>query len=160
MAIHLARRSGAKPETSVEIPHRQLDQNAPVELQERLWDRMRGLPGVETGQSLISVPGARAIFACDDGVASVCPDCVMKGLEFAHIHPAQDGSLHACLPEHARVEAIEKGWAEPHPWVALGRIAASNVMLYGPRDEAELEVVWSLVRASHEYATGLPELVG
>lgn len=154
MTISLAARRGEKPSTSSSIPHCQLDQNAPIELQERLWEKMRGLPGIRTGQSRISVPGARATFICDDGAVAECPDCVMIGSEFAHIHPASDGSLHVCLPEPARSEAVARGWAEPHILVASGKAPKSVVMIYGPRDEAELETVWSLVRISHQYASG------
>ena len=107
-------RAGSKPATSNVIPHRQLDQIAPEALQEALWQRMRALPQIETGDSLISVPGARAIFitgACANHADGGC----MIDREFAHIHPAEDGSLHLTLPAQIRDDAIAKGWAEPHP---------------------------------------------
>ena len=37
---------------------------------------------------------------------------------------------------------------------AMGLIPPTAMMVYGPRDEAELEVVWDLLRASHAFATG------
>lgn len=153
MQTPLPARSGHRPATTTTNPHRQLDQNAPTPLQEALWARMAALPGVLTGPSLVSVLGARALFAGDGIAASDC-NCVMKGSEFAHLHPPGDGSLHVALPEAARTEALAKGWAEPHPLAALGVVPKSIVMLFGPRDEDELDIVWSLVCASYAYATG------
>lgn len=49
-------------------------------------------------------------------------------------------------------EAVEAGWAEPHPVALRGLIPPTAVMLYAPRDEAELDVIEGLVRASHAFA--------
>lgn len=148
----LPQRRGLRPETTDINPHRQLTQNAPAELQDALWDRMTCLPATETGPSLVSVPGARAIFVCSycaGGPASA----FMKSREFAHIHPVDDGSLHVTLPDKVRDEALNKGWAEPHPLIARGIVPRSVVMLYGPRDPDEVEVVWTLVQESHRFAS-------
>ncbi|MEA2245744.1 MAG: hypothetical protein QOH46_273 [Solirubrobacteraceae bacterium] len=72
--------------------------------------------------------------------------------EFAHLHPAPDYSLHAMLPPQLVAEAIEAGWAEPHPVARMGLIPATAVMLYAPRNHAELDVVEQLVRSSHAFA--------
>ena len=152
MTGELRQRKGDRPATTPTNPHSQLDQNAPEGLQEILWLRMAGLRGVETGHSLVSVPGARAIFVGD--AEPCCMHCCMEGREFAHIHPREDGSLHVVLPARLRAEAFEKSWAEPHPLVKRGLVPECVVMLYGPRDREELETVWSLVLASHDYATG------
>jgi phospholipase/carboxylesterase len=76
----------------------------------------------------------------------------MIGREFAHIHPLPEGSMHLALPPHLVEDAIAKGWAEQHPVARMGMIPRTIVMLYGPRDGEELEIVWSLVQASHEFA--------
>jgi len=149
----LPERRGPRPATTPINPHRQLEQNAPSTLQEALWDRMRQLAGVETGASLVSVPGARAIFIgkhCCNDADGAC----MIDRAFAHIHPLDDGSLHVTLPDDVRDAAIARGWAEPHPLIAQGRVPATVVMIYGPRDAEELETVWSLIVASHAFATG------
>ncbi|GAA1149046.1 luciferase family protein [Nocardioides aquiterrae] len=73
----------------------------------------------------------------------------LVGSEFAHLHPTPDLSLHAALPRDLMVEAIEAGWAEPHPIARLGLIPDTIVMLYAPRDENELDVVADLVTATH-----------
>ncbi len=70
------------------------------------------------------------------------------------MHPAPDQSLHVTLPERRAREAIEAGWAEHHPLVAEGRLPPTHVMVYAPRDDAELEVVYGLVRESYQFARG------
>jgi hypothetical protein len=78
----------------------------------------------------------------------------MIGLEFVHLHGAGDGSLHAILPHEIAGEAIEKRWAELHPLARRRALPAAIVMIYGPRDPAELEIVWRLVEASYAFARG------
>lgn len=143
-------RSGSRPRTTPTNPHTQLDQNAPADLQEKIFEFARSLSGVATGPSAISVPGARAF--CLPGCGEATGDRFMIECEFAHIHPPQDGSLHLTLPPAIVEPVIENGWAERHPLAGRYGLAANIVMVYGPRDEAELEVVKDLVRASHGWA--------
>src|SRR5258708_8989457 len=96
----LPRRSGDRPETHHQMPHQQVSQNAPAELQEALFERIAGLPGVVVGGSHVSVPGARA-FHLDPASAGPDSDAFMVGTEFAHLHPAYAGSLHVVLPQAA-----------------------------------------------------------
>jgi len=72
--------------------------------------------------------------------------------EFAHLHPDYDGSLHMTLPPGIVDQVIDNGWAERHPLAGKFGLPDHIVMVYGPRDEAELEVVVALVRASHAHA--------
>jgi hypothetical protein len=58
-------RRGPRPATTPVNPHSQLDQNAPIELQDRLRDHALSLPGVRGGRSNVSVPGAVAFFLDD-----------------------------------------------------------------------------------------------
>ena len=57
------------------------------------------------------------------------------------------------LPTDTVAEAVETGWAESHPVALRGLIPQTAVMLYAPRDEAEMEVIERLVRASHAFAS-------
>lgn len=149
----LPARSGERPQARPATPHQQLSQNAPPELQEVLWQRMTTLEHVSAGPSGISLPDTRALHL--DAPAADGPDeAFLVGHEFAHLHGAADGSLHATLPLPVAAAAIEKGWAEAHPVVAMGLAPHTLVMLYGPRDEAELEIVWQLVRVSYGFARG------
>ena len=56
------------------------------------------------------------------------------------------------LPLETAREAIDAGWAELHPVALSGQIPQTAVMLYAPRDEDELDVIETLVRASHAFA--------
>jgi hypothetical protein len=69
--------------------------------------------------------------------------------EFAHLHPPSDGSLHMSLPREIVDTVITNGWAEYHPLAGKHGLPKNIVMVYGPRDEAELKIVATLVRASH-----------
>lgn len=147
-------RPGALPQTNPAMPHTQLTQLAPVELQEALFERCARLPGVLVGRSHVSVPGARA-FHLDEVHAGGSREAFMAGTEFAHLHPPYDGSLHLVLPEAQARQVIAHGWGEFHPLVEQGVMPPINLMVYGPRDEDELETIWQIVQASHANATGV-----
>jgi phospholipase/carboxylesterase len=152
--LYLTRaRPGARPQTTPTNPHTQLTQNAPTELQERLFAYAAALPGVSVGPSGVSVAGARAFHLPIS--AREERDAFMVGREFAHLHPPHDGSLHLVLPPTDVDEVIENGWAERHPLAGRFGMPENIVMVYGPRDEDELHVVEELVLASHAFAGGL-----
>lgn len=152
MSSSLPARTGDRPRTTPTNPHTQLDQQpTDLGLVEELARRVFALPGVVEEPSRISVPGARAlVLAPDEPVGP--PEAFLIDREFAHLHPAPDHSLHAMLPTETVAEAVAAGWAEPHPVALRGLIPPTAVMLYAPRDQAELDVVEGLVRASHAFA--------
>ena len=135
-----------RPTPARHLAHQQLTQNAPPELQETLFERARALPGVQVGPSLVSVPGARAFFL-EEQMAQGPASAFQRGREFAHLHPAYDGSLHLTLPPAAVQVVLDKGWGESHP-------ISGTPMIYGPRDAQELEVVWHLLLLSYRFARG------
>lgn len=135
------------------MPHQQLDQTAPASLQEALWRRMTNLDGVRAGSSGVSLPQTRALHL-DPQVAHGPSDAYMVGTEFAHLHGEGDGSLHLMLPQQTAALAIARGWAEPHPLALRGIAPQTLVMVYGPRNDSELETIWRLIEASYEFARG------
>jgi hypothetical protein len=145
-------RIGPRPQTTPTNPHTQLDQQ-PGEpgVIDELARRVFALPGVVEHPSRISVPGARALTLADAEPTGP-PEAFLIGREFAHLHPAPDRSLHAMLPPELAAAAVQAGWAETHPVARMGLIPPTAVMLYAPRDDAELAVVEALVRASHAFA--------
>ena len=148
----LPARVGDRPHTTTTNPHTQLDQQPPdLRWIEELAQRVFALPGVVENPSRISVPGARALVLAP-GEPAGPPEAFLIGREFAHLHPAPDHSLHAMLPSETVTEAVAAGWAEPHPLALRGLIPPTAVMLYAPRDEAELDVIERLVRDSHAFA--------
>lgn len=142
----LAQRSGRRPVVVGPRPHGQRSQNAPPQLQQAIYERALALPWVRPGPSGVSVPGARA-FLLDDQAPTGPPEAFQTGREFAHLHPPQDGSLHMTLPRALRDLVFARGWGEPHP-------LSGTPLIFGPRDEAELEVVWQLLVGSCRFATG------
>lgn len=147
-------RAGPRPRISVMIPQQQISDNAPPELQEKLFARLSALADVGTGQSAISVPGARGFILA--GARAGGPEeafLVPQVREFAHLHPGHDGSLHVALPVGLAADAIGHGWAVAHPLAGI-RLTPGMVLVYGPRDERELDVVAAIVSTSHVWATG------
>jgi luciferase-like monooxygenase len=148
----LPQRRGVRPTTTSSFPHSQLDQQPDdPRVHDDLIRRAFALDGVLERESLISVPGARALFLDDDVPAG--PDAAfMRGREFAHFHPAPDWSLHVALPDATADLAIECGWAELHLIARTEQLPGSVVMVYAPRDSAEAETVLTLLRAARNFA--------
>jgi phospholipase/carboxylesterase len=147
-------RHGELPEVSVTTPQQQQSQNAPPELQEALFSRIMQVEGVLTAPSAISVPGARAFVLSPGDARGPREAFIVADLgEFAHLHPEYDGSLHLVLPITLARDVMVKGWGMAHPLAGL-RLSPGMVMIFGPRDVAELAVVTAIVSASHAYASG------
>jgi len=145
-------RADPRPAVSWTIPQQQESGNAPAHLQEQLFEEIRTLSGVDVGPSRISVPGARG-FTLRDGSDDERAYLVPQVGEFAHLHPAYDGSLHLVLPPDLAADISTKGWGRPHMWAGT-RLSPGFMMVYGPRDENELVTVRGIVAASHAYAAG------
>jgi len=147
----LPHRPGVRPEVTWSIPQSQQTDNAPAALQEQLFTRLSALPQVSSGPSRISVPGARGL-TLPDGTGPDEAYLVPEVREFAHLHPTHDGSLHLALPTAQAADLVAKGWGTPHPW-AGSRLTPGFTMVFGPRDETELDIVTGIVTASHAYAS-------
>lgn len=143
-------RAGERPRTTPTNPHTQLTQNAPRALQERVFDFARALADVVVGPSHVSVPGTRAFHL--NGRVNNDRTAVLMEREFAHLHPASDGSLHLMVAPGEVEQVIANGWAERHPLAGRYGLPNNIVMVYGPRDEGELAVVCALVGAAHARA--------
>jgi phospholipase/carboxylesterase len=149
----LPKRTGARPSVSSTIPQEQHTDNAPAELQERLYARIAALPGVTSRQSAISVPGARGFMLDPPRLGPDDAFLVPAAGEFAHLHPGYDGSLHVALPPALATDLIAKGWGVAHPLAGV-RLTPGMVMLFGPRDAGELAVTGGVVATSHAWAAG------
>ena len=86
--------------------------------------------------------------------------------EIGHVHP--DISVHLYVsPADARV-LIDKRWAERHRlarkipffpgFQRVTHLASSYLMIYGPRDEAEMEVLAVVLRNSIRFMTGVEHI--
>ncbi len=151
--ISLPQRRGERPQTHYGLPHEQLSQNPSPEIYARLKGQAFGFEFVERRPSIVSVPGAEALWLTDEG-GHGCAEAFLAGNEFAHVHPPYDGSMHMRLPEDQVRELLERGWGEHHPLVPAGRMAPTSVMVFGPRDDGELGVIMDLIEASYTFARG------
>jgi hypothetical protein len=149
------RRAGPKPLTTRHEPHQQVTQHGRPELWDEMVARSAALPDVTVKDSLVSVPGAQGLFL-DESVPKGPEDAFHIDREFAHIHTRPDGSLHLQLPLDLAALAMGAGWAEPHTYVFRGLSQPNSIMLFAPRTDEELEVVWMLVEESYRYARGEP----
>ena len=147
----LPQRSGPSPRTTGSVPHTQIDVDPVPEVHDELFRRTFALPDVENRPTIVSLPGARGVWI-NDGVSLAHPEGIVAGREFAHIHP--DGSLHTPLPYKRAIEAVDRGWAERHPWADQREGWEGLVMLYTPRSLEELDVVFQLIVESYNFVTG------
>lgn len=145
-------RRGPPPRVHQGMPHTQIGVSPVPEVNADLHRRAFALPGVSARPTIVSVPGAVALWL-DESMALAHPEVIVAGREYAHIHP--DGSLHLPLPAEQAHRAIAAGWAEPHP---IARMLGQDglVLVYTPRDFDELETVWGLVLDSYCHVTGRP----
>lgn len=152
-SLSIPDREGTRPETLGNLPHSQLSQHGPDDVVQKLHDWCFALPNIVNAPSGISVPGSRAL-VLRDGVACN-PSAFMVGREFAHIHPKPDnGSMHLMLPAEVVPSVITAGWGEDHYLVTQGHLPTGLIMVYSPRDEAELVTIEKIVARSYEFATG------
>jgi len=153
MSFELPMRAGPRPDTTDCAPHEQVSQNSPAVIHTLFKRRAFELAFVERRPSAISVPGAEALVLPHDHACGP-REAFMIGREFAHVHPAYDGSSHLMLPLPVVEELIAKGWGEPHPMARLGHIPATAVMAFAPRDAAEVDVMLRLLSTSWDFARG------
>ena len=147
----LPRRAGPRTQTSGTVPHVQIGVEFVPEVNDELHRRAFALPDVENRPTIVSLPGAEGMWI-SDGVSIAYPEVIVNGREFAHIHP--DGSLHAPLPYERALEAVEKGWAERHPWADQRNGWDGFVMLFTPQSMDELDVTFQLIVESYNHVTG------
>lgn len=148
----IPQRAGPRPPTMRGMPHTQIGVQPVPEVHAELFRRCFSLPGVVNRPTVVSIPGARALWL-DESVTDIRPGIIVAGREFTHIHP--DGSMHLGLPPERARAAIEAGWAEPHP-IAHQMGIEGMVLVYTPRTFDELEVLWGLVLDAYCYVTGRP----
>lgn len=149
--LTLPTRESPIPATTRGVPHVQIGVTPVPALSTELLRRVAGIPGVDIRNTVISLPGAKG-FWLDQAVSIARPEVIVGGREFAHLHP--DGSLHAALSPDLAVQAVQAGWATPHPWAQQRPGWGGFVMLYTPGSQAELEVVLQLIQASYDFVTG------
>lgn len=152
---HLPKRAGSRPTTTNHAPHSQTNQLPDMPTRQRLShiliDALSTLPDVTKGGSR-RAPYGSVGFYVDSCAAKNNERCFLLGHEFAHVHLLDDGSLHAILAEPLRTQAIDAGWAEPHPFAGQPTVSPDTVMIYTPRSEEEAEIIIALTQQSWKNA--------
>jgi Family of unknown function (DUF5519) len=150
VTLELTRRRRGRPATHYAMPHQQLDQTPSPEIYAKLLERLVAVPETTNGPSLVSVPGAHALFLASSGPCN--EQAFLRGREFAHLHPSHDGSLHVVLSPDDCSAVVAAEWGELHPLAASGQAPPGLTMVYAPGDEAEIEIVLAIVSASLRFA--------
>lgn len=149
--LSLPVRPGPEPIVTSGVPHIQLDQTSSVEIHDELAMWAFSLPTVVERPTAASLPGARALTLADEVIAN--DEAMIVGREFAHIHADPGaGSLHLRLPLDVAGEAIGAGWGVWHPFSLDGSMPGL-IMVYAPRDAADLEAIKLIIHASIAHAT-------
>ena len=151
--LALPARVGARPRTRLALPHMQLDQWPPADIAQQLVDLALTLPGIRAKQSRMACASSLALCLNDD-FAHGPPEAFIDNHEFCLLHSLPQASAHLTLPREIRDRAIQLGWAEQHPGVRAGIMPQTLVMLYAPRDAAELRIAFHLIRTSCRFAKG------
>ncbi len=152
----LPRRQGNKPKIApFAIPHRQVDQHNDTLVrnrQKKIFDNQVSDKNFNLVYKMSYLerhsPG---IFLNDSsaGNQTVLP---VSHAEIGHIHPS-DGSMHIILSPSDTKEVIEKGWGELHGLAGQDRVAKTYLMIYSPRNEAELDITQNILLAAVKYAS-------
>jgi len=110
------------------------------------------LGGVFEGHSQVSPASSRAVFLVDQ-LSELAPETSLapgRRLEPVHLHGVHDTSIHLCLPAERGRELTDLGWAEPHQYEEFG----TEFLIYGPRDDSELDLVLAIIAESLSFARG------
>lgn len=149
LADPLPVRPGPRPRVAhYPIPHRQLDQFPDPEFAPTLTiaSYVASRPTLTVRQSHFEKHNDAAF------AVPVHADGRVSGGEIGHIHA--DGSLHVVLAPADAAQAIEHRWGQAHPAEGrAGGLPPSYVLLYAPRDPAEVAVVEQLLDAAATHMT-------
>lgn len=149
-------RTGPQPETPSDIPHQQHNQNAPVDMQEALKAAMDDLEGVRLEPTPFSFTGSMGWRLAENLALGTAGAFIRESREFGHQHVPEDGSMHLLLPNESATIALDKGWGVIHPLTeSISDENSEYVMIYGPRDEDELQTVWIIAQISYYQARGV-----
>ncbi len=152
-AIQLPMREGIRPQTSIAPPHHQIDQNSPPPIYDKLKNQIFSLPHITKQASLVSAPGTDALWL-NETITGGPPEAFIIWREFGHLHPLPDSSLHLKLPMMIIPEVLEKGWGELLPHVEAFSTLPNTLMIFGPRNNRELDTVLHIVDYSYKFAQG------
>lgn len=148
------------------VPQRQVSQLPDRETRERLIARFEALGKAAQEKGLVEIKAS--VLELRHSALFVSPKRdwhpvaqQMRG-EITHVHAGVDGSVHVTLHPDDCKKIIEKGWGQRHGFSGVGvlkrivgfSLPVTYVLVYAPRNEAEIEVVLTIVKASIAFMSG------
>lgn len=151
----LPKRSGARPKVGHwPVPHRQLDQFASADMKTRDEALFTDMAAHDTASLMMK----KSIFEKhNDALFTRQPggEGVMTEGEAGHIHPS-DGSVHVIVGAADAAAIIEFGWGQAHPLAGRDKRPIGYLMVYAPRDAAELDVARRILGAAIGHVSAAP----
>ncbi len=104
---------------------------------------------------------ASAIFLREDVPASSIAQGMLR--EISHVHSSGDHSVHVTLSPQDCIKVVDAGWGLRHglagveslKLVAGFALSYQYILLYAPRDKAEIKTVMEIVQASISYMSDI-----
>ncbi|KAG5938574.1 hypothetical protein E4U53_007974 [Claviceps sorghi] len=146
-------RPGPRPLVAGIAPQRQLDQHGPRHSYLALRRAMVRLAAAKplsfgTERSCVEKHGL-ALFA-KHALRTNCQG------EIVHVHDS-DHSMHLCLHPGDMDVVLRRGWGQRHPLARKGwlrmPVSCDFVMIYAPRNEDELQIVYRIIEAAIWYTS-------
>lgn len=87
--------------------------------------------------------------------------------EISHVHSGGDCSIHVTLSPQDCIKVLDAGWGQRHGLAgvkALKSVAGfalsyQYILIYAPRDTAEIQIVMEIVQASISYMSNSQEVI-
>ncbi|KAK2595235.1 hypothetical protein QQS21_007022 [Conoideocrella luteorostrata] len=147
-------RSGPRPIVAGIAPQRQLDQHGSRHSYQTL---RRAMMKLGTGTPLKF--GTERSCVEKHGLALFAKHALRTNCqgEIVHVHDS-DHSMHMCLHPSDIQEVLSKGWGQRHPlarkgWLLQMPVSPNFVMIYAPRNEQELQIVYRIIEAAIWYTS-------
>ncbi|KAG5972135.1 hypothetical protein E4U56_006360 [Claviceps arundinis] len=147
-------RSGPRPIVAGIAPQRQLDQHGSRHSYQTLRRAMVKLATTKpllfgTERSCVEKHGL-ALFA-KHALRTNCQG------EIVHVHES-DHSMHMCLHSEDIEVVLRRGWGQRHPlarrgWLLRMPVSQNFVMVYAPRNQHELQIVYRIIEAAIWYTS-------
>jgi len=153
----LPEREGERPEVAPFVaPHRQVSDTASEEIKDTLVKSFSQIPTdnptlLEAVPSIMEGGTSPAIFVVESLYAENHLYSKRSPREVIHIHMSE-GSSHGIFSKADCKTIIEKGWGERHGLggKAMG-IPNTYLMIYAPRTDDEVHIVYRLAKAAARY---------
>jgi hypothetical protein len=148
----LPRRAGTRPPIEKRYPCPQLEDTSPPELREALLEAGGRLHDVTVAPTEMTVPGDALLLA--EELCKGKPEGFVHGREFAIIR--DDGSMQVNPDPEIGQLLLDRGWGTIHPVVRYmaGALPPQSMIVFAPRDEAEVRVGVTILEVVHAWAIG------